>query len=275
VHDVNTNARDERVDKVRLRKALGDRLIGHRLLYFLTLPSTNDHVRELAEDGWPEGTVVLSEEQTAGKGRAGRVWHSPPGVGLYLSVLLKPAIPGEKIPMLTLMTAVAAVKGLRDCGHEAVLKWPNDVLLGPRKIGGVLADARVRPATPSVAEVVVGLGLNVNHSEQDFPPELLARAGSLRLATGAPVDRTEILTRVLVRLDEAYASVKSGGDAAIVEAFISLCPMARGRAVTVTGEGETFSGQTAGVTPTGALRVMTPAGMREIHAGEVALSESS
>lgn len=270
--DVRTDERDARVDKVSLRKSLGDQLIGHRLLYFLTLPSTNDHVRELAEDGWPEGTVVLSEEQTSGKGRAGRRWHSPPGVGLYFSVLLKPSLPPDRIPLLTLMAAVSVARGLRDAGHEAVIKWPNDVLLGGRKVAGVLADSRRRPASP--AEAVLGVGINVNHREEDFPKELLPRAGSVRLHAGRPADRTQILTRVLVRLDEAYASLRgAGGEAALLEAFLGLCPMARNHRVTLTGEGEPAEGQTAGLSSTGALRVATAAGLREIYAGELSVAE--
>jgi BirA family transcriptional regulator, biotin operon repressor / biotin---[acetyl-CoA-carboxylase] ligase len=272
VEDVKTDERDARVDKVALRKALGDRLIGHRLLYFLTLTSTNDHVRELAEDGWPEGTVVLSEEQTSGKGRSGRRWHSPPGLGLYLSVLLKPSLPGERIPLLTLMTAVAVTRGLRDAGHEAIIKWPNDILLGGRKIAGILADARLRPGVPP--EVVVGLGINVNHRDEDFPPDLLPRAGSMRLSAGRLVDRTETLTRILIRLDEAYSGLRAGGDASLIETFLSLCPMARGAAVRVTGDGEPVEGRTAGLTPTGALKVATAGGVKEIRVGEVSVTES-
>jgi BirA family biotin operon repressor/biotin-[acetyl-CoA-carboxylase] ligase len=272
VNEVTTDERDARVDKVQLRKALGDRLIGHRLLYFLTLPSTNDHVRELAEDGWPEGTVVLSEEQTSGKGRSGRRWHSPPGVGLYLSVLLKPTLPGEKIPLLTLMTAVAAASALKHLGHDVLIKWPNDLILGGRKIGGILADARVRPGSP--IEVVMGMGLNVNHRAEDFPADLMPRAGSIRMHTGAPVDRTQILTRLLIGLDEAYASLRSAGEGPVIDAFISLSPMVRGATVRVTGEGEPAEGQTAGLTPTGALRVLTPAGAREIRVGEVSVAEA-
>lgn len=271
MEDLRTDERDSRVDKVALRKALGDRLIGHRLLYFLTLSSTNEHVRELAEDGWPEGTVVLAEEQTAGKGRGGRKWHSPPGVGLYFSVLLKPQLPPEKTPLVTLVAAVAAARGLRDCGSEGAIKWPNDLILGGRKIGGILADSRLRAGTPP--EVVLGIGLNVNHLEEHFPPDLAARAGSIRMHGGAPADRTTLLTRVLIRLDEAYAALTAGGEAGLLDAFLALCPMAKGRTVTVTGEDEAFTGETMGLTPLGSLRVSTAAGLREVRVGEVTVSE--
>ncbi|MBI3451060.1 MAG: biotin--[acetyl-CoA-carboxylase] ligase [Acidobacteria bacterium] len=267
--------KDSRIDKAVLRKALGDRLMGSRFLYFLTLTSTNEHARELAEDGWPEGTVVLSEEQTAGKGRAGRSWHSAPGLGLHVSVILKPALPPEKIPLMTLMAAVATARALRDGGWDASIKWPNDIMLGGRKIGGILADARLRPGAP--ADVVLGLGLNVNHLEADFPAELLPRAGSIRMQTGVVSDRTAILTAVLLKLEEAYRALKEGGaagDAKLIEAFSALSPMSRGRSVTVAGEGEPFSGETAGVAASGALRVVTSSGVREIHVGDVSVGES-
>jgi len=273
---VTEESMDARVDKAAIRKAIGDRLIGNRFLYFLTLNSTNEHARELAEDGWPEGTTVLAEEQTAGKGRAGRSWHSPPGVGLYVSAILKPSLSPEKIPLMTLMTAVAAVRALRESGHEATIKWPNDLMLGGRKVGGILADARMRPG--AVADVVVGLGLNVNHRDEDFPPDLLPRAGSLRIVSGAESDRTGILARILAHLDEAYRALREGGasgEAKLIEAFLALAPMARGRRVTVQGEGETFSGESAGLTPGGALRVITPDGIREIHVGEISVAEAA
>ncbi len=270
--DVRTDDRESRVDKVTLRKSLGDRLIGHRLLYFLTLTSTNDHARELAEDGWPEGTVVLAEEQTAGKGRAGRSWHSPPGIGLYFSIVLRPAIPPEGIPLLTLMAAVGAARGLRDNGFEGLIKWPNDLLLTGRKVGGILAESRIRPQGPP--EVIVGLGLNVNHRDEDIPSELRGRAGSLRLQSGAPADRTAILTSLLIRLDEAYASFRETGEQEMLDAFLALCPMAQGRAVQVSGSGEAVSGQTAGLTATGALRVATASGLREVHVGDLSVAET-
>lgn len=270
--DLRSDDRETRVDKVTLRKSLGDRLIGHRLLYFLTLTSTNDHARELAEDGWPEGTVVLAEEQTTGKGRAGRPWHSPPGLGLYFSVVLRPRTAPERIPLLTLMTAVGTARGLRDNGIEAVIKWPNDLLLANRKVGGILAESRIRPH--GQPEVIIGLGLNVNHLEEDFPADLRARAGSIRLHTGTPADRTAILTNVLISLDATYTAFREKGEREILDAFLGLCPMAQGREVHVTGSGVSLSGQTAGLTAAGALRVATASGLREVHVGDLTIAES-
>lgn len=264
--------RDDRVDKVTLRKNLGDRLVGHRLLYFLSLSSTNKHVRELAEDGWPEGTMVMAEEQTAGRGRAGRSWHSPPGVGLHFSFLLKPRFPVEKVPLLTLMTAVGAAQGLRDCGHAVDIKWPNDLLLSGRKIGGILAETRIRPSVPP--EVFVGVGLNVNHREEHFPRELRETAGSLLMATGRAADRTAILTSVLLRIDEEYARMKSAGEGQLIDSFMRLCPMCRGATVSASWDGETLTGTTSGIGPTGALRLSTTSGTREVHAGDVSLAAS-
>jgi len=273
VEEMSPQDTPPRVDKVALRKALGDRLVGNRMLYFLSLPSTNDHARELAEDGWPEGTVVLAEEQVAGKGRAGRAWHSPAGVGLYFSVILKPELPAARVPLVSLMTAVAVARALREKGFAADIKWPNDILVGGRKVAGILADTRMRPHAPP--EVVVGTGLNVNHGDDDFPPELAGRAGSLRLATGREHDRTEILTAVLLRLDEEYASIQAGREGETIDAFLELCPMARGATVTVSGGGRTWTGTTQGIGPGGSLRISTPEGSREVHAGDVSITESA
>jgi BirA family biotin operon repressor/biotin-[acetyl-CoA-carboxylase] ligase len=264
--------REERIDKVTLRKNLGDRLVGHRLLYFLSLPSTNRHVRELAEDGWPEGTMVMAEEQTAGRGRLERTWHSPPGVGLHFSFLLRPNLPADKVPLLTLMASVGVARGLRDHGHQAEIKWPNDLLLAGRKIAGILAERRDRPSVPP--EVMLGIGLNVNHTEEHFPADLLPKAGSIRIVTGCAVDRTEILTSVLIRIDETYERFKSAGELSMLETYQGLCPMARGASVTVTQDSESFTGETAGIASTGALRLSTPSGMREVHAGDVTLAEA-
>jgi len=271
VEDVTVEGSDSRIDKVAVRKALGERLIGSRFLYFLTLTSTNDHARELAEDGWPEGTVVLSEEQTAGKGRSGRIWHSPSGVGIYVSVLLKPSMPHDRVQLLTLMAAVAATRGLRDAGHESLIKWPNDLIFGSRKIGGILADARLRPGSP--AEIVLGIGLNINNRKEDFPEDLHSSAGSIQLTTGVPADRTRILTSILLRLDEEYTAIRGGSEAALIGAFMGLCPMALGAKVTVHADGEPYTGETAGLTSGGALRVATATGMRELRAGEVSVRE--
>lgn len=264
---------EQRVDKVALRKALGERLVGSRLLYFLSLPSTNDHARELAEDGWPEGTIVLAEEQVAGKGRAGRSWHSPAGVGLYFSVILKPELPAARVPLVTLMTAVAVTRALREKGFAAAIKWPNDILIGGKKVAGILADTRMRPHAPP--EVVVGTGLNVNHTDEQFPADLAGRAGSLRQASGREQDRTEILTAILIRLDEAYASLQGGREGELIDAFLELCPMARGATVTVSGAGRLWSGTTQGIGPAGSLRISTPEGSREVHAGDVSITEST
>jgi BirA family biotin operon repressor/biotin-[acetyl-CoA-carboxylase] ligase len=118
------------------------------------------------------------------------------------------------------------------------------------------------------------MGINVNQTEEDFPPEIRERAGSLRMDAGRPLDRTEVLIRLLLRLDEEYAALVAGGEQTLIETYESLCPMARGRQVTVSGESETLTGQTAGLTAQGALRVSGPTGMREIVAGEVSVAES-
>ncbi len=152
--------------------------------HFETLDSTNDLAKQLAAQGAPEGAVVVAEAQTGGRGRLGREWNSPPGVGLYVSLVLRPMLPPMELPQITLTTAVAVVRAVRRvAGVAPGIKWPNDLLLDGKKLGGILTEMETE--SDRIRHVVVGLGLNVNNPE--FPPELAATATSLALAAGGDV----------------------------------------------------------------------------------------
>ena len=152
--------------------------------HFETLDSTNDLAKELAVQGAPEGTVVVAEAQTGGRGRLGREWDSPPGVGLYVSLVLRPMLPPMELPQITLTTAVAVVRAVRRvAGVAPGIKWPNDLLLNGKKLGGILTEMETE--SDRIRHVVVGLGLNVNNP--GFPPELAATATSLTLTAGRSV----------------------------------------------------------------------------------------
>lgn len=177
------------------------RLIGETLLRADRLGSTNDLLRSLAQRGAREGTVVLAREQTGGRGRMGRTWASPPG-GLWLSILLRPDDPFD--PRVGLAAAVGVAAALRRVsGAEVGLKWPNDLVLHGRKVGGVLVES-----VPPWA--VVGIGVNVNVDRALLPAEIRAVAISLAEAVGAEVDIEEVLRAVLAEVDEAYAAYRAG-----------------------------------------------------------------
>ena len=189
-----------------LRRALSGGLVGSRLIYYDSLTSTMDEARRLADCGEPEGTVVIAEEQTAGRGRFGRGWISPAGKSVHFSVLLRPT--AAQLPYVN-MAATLAVSGAVDqvASLETSIKWPNDVLVGGEKLSGILVESVVQAGGVSYA--IVGIGVNVNLDPSSFP-EIASTATSLSRETGRTVDRTTVLRLVLARFDDLYRAVRAG-----------------------------------------------------------------
>ncbi|HEX5044050.1 MAG TPA: biotin--[acetyl-CoA-carboxylase] ligase [Candidatus Polarisedimenticolaceae bacterium] len=232
--------------------------------------STNDALRRLANGGAPEGTVVLAEEQSAGRGRLGTAWHSPRGSGLYLSVLFRPPGTAADATRFTLLSAVAACEAARGVGAESVaIKWPNDLLWRGRKVAGTLAELRTSGAV--VLELVVGTGFNVAQGEGDFPPELAGRAASLRMAAGGPVDRERLFALYVTALLEGGKRLRAGKWEAVRARWSALAFAASGGRVRVLpGRGAPpFEAVTEGIDATGALRVRDDGGaLRTLSLGE-------
>jgi len=227
-------------------------LFGKRLIHFFRTDSTNRVALELGQAGEPEGAVVVAEEQTAGRGRAGRSWASERGTGIYVTVLLRPRIAPVQAPLLTMMAGISARAAVAAITGLAVdLKWPNDLMIGGRKIGGILTEMHAEPT--AVRFVIVGIGLNVN--QEKFPAELGGAATSLRLESGKRQSRVEILTRLLREFEGDYSRFVREGSASVVEKFIEVSSYVRGKRVKVTTGAETFTGVTAGLTAEGLLRV--------------------
>ena len=170
--------------------------------------STNDLAKELAREGAPAGTIVLSEKQSSGRGRAGRTWHSPPGAGIYLSLIVRPDHPRPSPGILQFTSGVAvAHAAMKRTAKPARLRWPNDLLFSGRKAAGLLVEAIETEKDPAL---VVGIGLNVNHIEEDFPEDLRGTATSLRLVCGHPLDRVSVLATLLESIEEWYDRMGSG-----------------------------------------------------------------
>jgi BirA family biotin operon repressor/biotin-[acetyl-CoA-carboxylase] ligase len=231
--------------------------------------STNDDAWRLAADGAPSWTVVVAGEQTAGRGRHGRLWLSTPGLGLYASVLVR-SWTGHRVPgRYTLAAAVAAAFAAREAGVPAEIDWPNDVVVGERKLAGVLAESR--SAGPLADAFVVGCGCNVLHAERDFPPELRGRATSLALA-GAPAPDRERLAADWVRaLVELYDLLARDGWGEVARRFTAAARGVHGRRVLVEPPGPAgpaaYEGVTCGVDDLGLLRVRSDDGaVRSVHA---------
>lgn len=231
------------LDAAAVTRGLRPLRIPSRLVCLAETPSTNDACWERAKAGEPEGFTVTAEAQTAGRGRFGRAWHSPPGLGLAVSVLLRPALPAER---LSLLTAAAAVAAAETCGPDARIRWPNDAVVRDRKIAGVLVEGR--PSTRSARSgetepgaFVLGCGLNVNLRPEDFPDDLRAASTSLLIERGAPQDRNAVLRAFLERLDRRYDEALSG-DPALPRAWRDLSALV-GRRVAISEGGRDYRGE--------------------------------
>lgn len=238
------------------------------ILRFDSLPSTNTEAAEQARRGAKEGLCVVAREQTEGRGREGRVWISPAGAGLYLSIVLRPGRLAMRLwPLLTLMAALAVRETLVvEFDLETDIKWPNDIVIGERKLAGILAEAIETPAGPAI---ILGIGINLD--DRSFPAELNGIATSVSAATGQAPDAERLMQSLIGALDRRYQSLQAanGGEATIRE-WSHQSSYARDRRVRVGLRTETFDGWTRGLEPDGALRVETDQGeIKIVRAGDV------
>ena len=242
-----------------LERCLRTATFGHRVYYYATIGSTNDRALELAAAGEPEGVLVLSEEQTRGRGRRERTWLSPPGLGIYASLILRPGIEAARAPLVTILAAVSVTRALREsAGITARIKWPNDVVVGHRKIAGILAESR--GGDPIVREVVLGIGLNVNQDAGDFSPEVRAAATSVRLETGALHERASLLAAVLEECERGYGRLVRGDAEGLRAEWAALAATPPGGRVIVEGPGGRHEGVLDGMDGEGALLLQDAAG---------------
>lgn len=242
--------------------------IGRDIRVFRETTSTSDIAEKLARDGAAEGVVVFAETQTAGRGRLGRQWTSPAGKGLWFSVLLRPALRPPETTRLTIAAAVAVARAVRaQTGLAPELKWPNDLLLGGRKFGGILTE--MSGEQDRVRHVVLGIGLDVNLTTADLPGELRRLATSLRLELGRPVPRAELAVAVLCELDTAYQRALGGQFEALADEWEALCTTL-GRAIEVALGPRRIRGRAEALDTDGALLLRTEHGRLErITGGDV------
>lgn len=204
---------EDRLLPYEITRDLGTNVIGHDVISLEETESTNDAAWRKFEEGAAEGLAVFAEHQTRGRGRFGRAWISPPRSGLLMSVILTPGLPHERLSALTTMAAVAASEALQETARvPALIRWPNDIMLRGRKLGGILVEGR---AGAGRLAFVLGIGLNVNLSGEELPPELRPIATSLSIETGRRLDRIEIARGLLRSLDRWYGELRAGRDALI------------------------------------------------------------
>ena len=252
-----------------IRPRLHTRFLGRHLYHFYDVDSTNQFAARLLAHGRkvPEGTVVLAEAQTAGRGRLGRSWHSEREAGLYLSMVLFPKAPPSLAPLFTLATAVAMHEAVeRYTGMDIDIKWPNDLLAGGKKICGILSE--IQAEVDLVKTMIIGVGLNAN--QEQFPEDIRDRATSLRLVTGRIQSRIEILLEFFEEFENIYMDFERKGPAGIIDRWTRLSSFANGRKIEIHDGVRRVTGITRGLNPLGALRVEQKGGrVEEIYSGDV------
>jgi BirA family transcriptional regulator, biotin operon repressor / biotin---[acetyl-CoA-carboxylase] ligase len=244
--------------------------IGSRIHWLASTASTNDVAARLAEGGADEGTTVIADMQTAGRGRHGRTWFSPPGAGLYVSVIVRPR--GEisshhsRTSLLTIASGVAIAEAVRAAtGLPAGIKWPNDVMIGRRKLAGILAEAAVQGGRPQF--VVVGFGVNLQMTA--YPPELASRVTSIEAETTRRPDRAAMLAEILAAIGERYRDLDAGRFDAILGAWRGLAASLPGALVEWDSPAGVVRGRAQDIDEDGALLVRVEGRLERVVAGEL------
>ena len=264
------DAGPERLVGLDIEVGLGTRLIGKSVISYDSVSSTIDAAASLAGEGGPEGTVVVAESQTGGRGRLGRKWSSPAGSGIWASIILKPPVSPRDAPKLTLLTAVSVATVLNERYEiEACIKWPNDVVVKGRKICGALTELVAEQ--DAVRYVIASFGLNVNQTRSTFPKDVAATATSMRIEKRRTFDRPEVFRHVLGELDEQYGQFMKQGGEGILKRWRELsCTL--GKHVRVQLRDASVEGIARDLDHDGSLIVETDDGaLRSVSYGDVTL----
>jgi BirA family transcriptional regulator, biotin operon repressor / biotin---[acetyl-CoA-carboxylase] ligase len=250
-----------------LRPLVRGTIFDAHLHHFYKIGSTNTAAMAAAAEGAPEGSVFLAEEQTAGRGRGANSWQSPRSTGIYCSVVVRPALPPAAVLVLSLAAGLAVRAAIEQVDSRVTLdlKWPNDILIGGKKVCGILTEMNAEATR--VRYIVVGVGINVNQAS--FPKDLPAT--SLRLVTGSEWSRVELVAALLKSLDREYCQLleDSAAQESILRRFAENSSGVQGKVVRIEENGSTFEGTTEGLDPRGFLQVRTAKGMQTVLSGTV------
>ncbi len=254
----------DRLSAVIIADGLETSTIGKKIVVLPNVDSTNDEVKRRAAAGEPEGLVVIAEHQSAGKGRFGRIWSSDSG-GVYFTVLVRPELPPSDIASVTLAAGLAVCLAIREyTGLDAKIKWPNDIIIGRKKLCGILTEMSAQ--SDRIDFIAIGIGINVNHTF--FPEEIKSKATSLYLETGERIDRNSFMRCVIKKLDTVLSSFFVSVSLDDEKLFEGLCATI-GRSVTVQRNGEELSGIAEGITGSGELIINSDGKKTVIGSGEV------
>ena len=251
--------------------------MGRVVRVFEQIDSTNTFAAQWVQEGAPNGAVVAAEQQLSGHGRFNRSWASPAEKGIYFSLILRPDLQMAQVPMLTFLAAAAVAEALvKETGIDAQVKWPNDILVNGKKICGILAEARPAKTRGKADYAIIGIGINVNHTENDFPTDCLAAATSVRLETGNKIFRAKLLQSILQLMEYYYEEYKNKGFPWLHERWMKRnCTMGRQVKVNTNTEG-IVEGETIGLSGQGGLLLRTADGtVREFLAGDVSIGSAN
>lgn len=243
--------------------------VAKEVLYFDTIDSTNTKAQELAEKGYPSGTLVVADKQESGKGRRGRSWISPSGTGIFMTLMIKPDINPNNASMLTLVAALAVAKAITSVtGEEAMIKWPNDIVVNSKKVCGILTEMNAQ--FDYINHIVVGIGINVHN--ESFPEEISQMASSLMIeAGGKRFHRAQIIAETMSYFEQYYDTfLKTQDLSALVREYDELL-VNRNKSVRVLDPKEPFDGKAMGITPKGELIVETWESRKLVSSGEVSV----
>ena len=243
--------------------------VAKEVLYFDTIDSTNIKAQELAENGYPSGTLVVADKQESGKGRRGRSWVSPSGTGIFMTLMIKPDINPNNASMLTLVAALAVAKAITSVtGEEALIKWPNDIVINGKKVCGILTEMNAQ--FDYINHIVVGIGINVHN--ESFPEEISQMASSLMIeAGGKRFHRAQIIAETMSYFEQYYDTfLKTQDLSALVREYDELL-VNRNKSVRVLDPKEPFDGKAMGITPKGELIVDTWESRKLVSSGEVSV----
>lgn len=243
--------------------------VAKEVLYFDTIDSTNTKAQELAEKGYPSGTLVVADKQDSGKGRRGRSWVSPSGTGIFMTLMIKPDINPNNASMLTLVAALAVAKAITSVtGEEAMIKWPNDIVVNSKKVCGILTEMNAQ--FDYINNIVVGIGINVHN--ESFPEEISQMASSLMIeAGGKRFHRAQIIAETMLYFEQYYDTfLKTQDLSALVREYDELL-VNRNKSVRVLDPKEPFDGKAMGITPKGELIVDTWESRKLVSSGEVSV----
>lgn len=242
---------------------------GKKVVYYDEIDSTNNRAKDAGEHGGEHGTLFVADMQSAGKGRRGRAWISPSGSSIYMTILLRPEVTPNEAPMLTLVMGLSIAEGIRQAtGADVKIKWPNDIVIGGKKICGILTEMATEE--DYINYVVIGIGINVN--QQDFAEDIKDKATSLRIELGENCKRAKIVAQTMKRFEENYETFMQTRDLSGLQEAYNDILVNCGREVKILEPGNAYEAMAEGIDRTGQLLVTLPDGeKKEIYAGEVSV----